>query len=119
MTGVQTCALPIYSICATAPAALASSICTEGDRPGSSTGAIRAYAKLATAGIHHLTPDGILVACSCSAHVTAEEFFGAVRGAAGSSGRKFTELQTTRHAPDHAATFKEADYLKGIYLRFG
>ena len=88
-------------------------------REAERVGAIRAYAKLATAGIHHLTPDGILVACSCSAHVTAEEFFGAVRGAAGSSGRKFTELQTTRHAPDHAATFKEADYLKGIYLRFG
>ena len=81
------------------------------------TGAIRAYTKLAAAGITHLSPDGILVACSCSAHVTAEEFFGAVRAAAGSSGRNFAELETTRHAPDHAATFKEADYLKGIYLR--
>ena len=80
-------------------------------------GAIRAYAKLAEAAINQLAPDGILVACSCSAHVTAEEFFAAVRGAAGSTGRKYTELQTTRHALDHAATFKEADYLKGVYLR--
>jgi len=80
-------------------------------------GAIRAYGKLATDGMRHLLPGGTLVACSCSAHVSAEEFFGAMRMAARNSGRKFTELQTTRHAPDHHATFKEAEYLKAIYLR--
>ncbi|MSU56913.1 MAG: class I SAM-dependent rRNA methyltransferase [Pedosphaera sp.] len=80
-------------------------------------GAIRAYGKLAADGIKHLSPGGILVACSCSAHVGAEEFFGAMRSAAGKSGRKFEELRTTRHAPDHPATFKEAEYLKAIYLR--
>jgi 23S rRNA (cytosine1962-C5)-methyltransferase len=57
------------------------------------------------------------VACSCSAHVTAEEFFGAVREAAESSKRRFTELETTRQPADHPAGFKEAEYLKGIYLR--
>ena len=81
-------------------------------------GAIRAYAGLAEHGIKHLLPGGILVACSCSAHVAAEEFFGAVRQSGTKSGRKFAELQTTRHAPDHPATFKEAEYLKAIYLRF-
>jgi 23S rRNA (cytosine1962-C5)-methyltransferase len=81
-------------------------------------GAIRAYGKLAEAGISHLAPGGILVACSCSAHVNSDEFFGAVRQAAARSGRRSVELQTTHHAPDHHATFKEADYLKGIYLRF-
>lgn len=81
-------------------------------------GAIRAYAKLATAGLSHLSPGGILVACSCSAHVTAGEFFGAVRQSAAQTNRRFTELQITHHAPDHHASFKEADYLKGIYLRF-
>jgi 23S rRNA (cytosine1962-C5)-methyltransferase len=80
-------------------------------------GAIRAYARLATAGLNHLSPGGILVACSCSAHVTAEEFFGTVRQAAAPSVRGFKELRTTHHAPDHHATFKEANYLKGIYLR--
>jgi len=80
-------------------------------------GAIRAYGKLAVDGIAHLSAGGILVACSCSAHVRVEEFFGAVRQSAAQSGRKFTELQTTRHAPDHHATFKEAEYLKGIFLR--
>ena len=82
-------------------------------------GAIRAYGKLAEDGIKHLGRDGILVACSCSAHVSAEEFFGSVRLAvARDSGRKATELETTRHAPDHHATFAEAEYLKAIFLRF-
>jgi len=81
-------------------------------------GAIRAYMKLAESGIKHLAAGGVLVACSCSAHVTAEEFFNAVRAAARSSGRPFSELRTTRHAPDHHAGFAEAEYLKGIYLRF-
>ena len=81
-------------------------------------GAVRAYGRLAENGIRCLAGGGILVACSCSAHVSAEEFFGAVRGAAANSGRRFTEIKTTHHAPDHPATFKEAEYLKGIYLRF-
>jgi 23S rRNA (cytosine1962-C5)-methyltransferase len=81
-------------------------------------GAVRAYARLAENGIRRLERDGVLVACSCSAHVGAEEFFGAVRQAATASGRRFVEMKTTRHAPDHPATFKEAEYLKGIFLKF-
>lgn len=81
------------------------------------SGAIRAYGRLAASGIEQLTPGGILVACSCSAHVTAEEFFGAVHRSAVSAGRRVEELRTTRHAPDHPARFKEAEYLKAIYLR--
>jgi 23S rRNA (cytosine1962-C5)-methyltransferase len=81
-------------------------------------GAIRAYGKLAASAIRHLRPGGALVAASCSAHVNAEEFFGAVRQAASITGRKFTQLNTTRHAPDHPATFPEAEYLKCISLRF-
>jgi 23S rRNA (cytosine1962-C5)-methyltransferase len=87
-------------------------------REAERAGAIRAYARLAESGIRRLTRDGVLLACSCSAHVSAEEFFGAVRQAAMNSGRRFVELKTTRHAPDHPATFKEADYLKGIFLKF-
>jgi 23S rRNA (cytosine1962-C5)-methyltransferase len=79
--------------------------------------AIYAYERLAGLGIGRLAHNGILVACSCSAHVNAEEFFEAVRRAAKKSGRRFEELQTTRHAPDHHASFREAEYLKGIYLR--
>jgi 23S rRNA (cytosine1962-C5)-methyltransferase len=81
-------------------------------------GALRAYERLATMGIARLAPDGILVAGSCSAHVPAEDFFEAVRRAAAKSGRKFSELKTLRHPPDHPANFKEAEYLKVIYLKF-
>ena len=79
-------------------------------------GAIQAYAKLAKSGIEALRTGGILVASSCSAHVSEAEFFGAVRQAARSSGRRFAELDTTGHPPDHPATFPEARYLKCIYL---
>jgi len=79
--------------------------------------AIRAYEKLASLGLQHLAKNGILLACSCSAHVTAEEFFEAVRRGTAKTGRRFEEIKTTRHAPDHPATFKEAEYLKAIYLR--
>jgi 23S rRNA (cytosine1962-C5)-methyltransferase len=81
-------------------------------------GALRAYERLATLGIARLAPDGILVAGSCSAHVPAEDFFEVVRRAAAKSGKKFTELKTLRHPLDHPATFKEAEYLKVIYLKF-
>jgi 23S rRNA (cytosine1962-C5)-methyltransferase len=81
-------------------------------------GAVRAYERLNSQGIETLAREGILVAGSCSAHVSAAEFFDAVRRAALKSGRKFSELKTLRHPPDHPATFKEAEYLKVIYLKF-
>ena len=80
--------------------------------------AIRAYGRLARSAIDLLAPQGILVACSCSAHVATEEFLGAVRSAATQAGRPFQELQTTGHAADHPATFPEANYLKAIFLGF-
>jgi 23S rRNA (cytosine1962-C5)-methyltransferase len=80
--------------------------------------AIQAYRKLASAGIQRLKRGGLLAAASCSGHVSAEEFFTAVRHAAKESLREFTELQTTGHGTDHPATFPEAHYLKCIYLGF-
>lgn len=80
--------------------------------------AIQAYGRLNANAIRLLRHGGILLAASCSAHVSADEFFGAVRQAARQSGRRFEEIETTRHAPDHHASFPEAEYLKGIYLRF-
>ena len=80
-------------------------------------GAIRAYGKLAANALRHLRPGGALVAASCSAHVSAEEFFSAVTQAASAIGRKFSILSTAHHAPDHPATFHEAEYLKCLSLR--
>jgi 23S rRNA (cytosine1962-C5)-methyltransferase len=81
-------------------------------------GALGAYGALATAGVERLKNDGILLACSCSAHVRTEEFYSVIRRAAQKSGRACSELRTVGHAPDHPATFAEAEYLKAICLRF-
>ncbi|MFC5847364.1 23S rRNA (cytosine(2499)-C(5))-methyltransferase [Deinococcus petrolearius] len=80
-------------------------------------GAIRAYGKLAEGGLARLSRGGVLVSASCSAHVSAEEFFGAVRTAVRRAGRTAKELRTSRHAPDHHAAFPEAEYLKAIFLQ--
>ena len=81
-------------------------------------GAVRAYERLNAQGIERLAREGILVAGSCSAHVPAADFFDVVRRAAMKSGRKFSELKTLLQPADHPAGFKEAEYLKVIYLRF-
>ena len=88
-------------------------------REAERAGAIAAYRRLNADGLRWLARGGVLVSASCSAHVSTEEFFGAVRQAARDSARPFTEWLTTDHAPDHPATFAEAQYLKAIYLRFG
>ncbi len=85
-------------------------------REAERAGALKAYTRLVALGLARLGDQGILVACSCSAHVSAAEFFGAVREAAGRSGRQFNVLQTTLHAADHPASFPEGHYLKAIYL---
>jgi 23S rRNA (cytosine1962-C5)-methyltransferase len=80
--------------------------------------ALRAYGKLMSASITLLSKNGVLVAASCSAHVSADEFFAAARESAHQSGRRFEELRTTRHPDDHPATFPEGEYLKCVYFRF-
>lgn len=84
----------------------------EADREG----AIRAYGTLAANCLRRLSPGGVLVAASCSAHVSEGEFFGAVISAADQAGR-WTELWRSAHASDHPANFAEAHYLKCIALR--
>ena len=79
--------------------------------------ALHAYERLNGLGLRRLAPGGILVAGSCSAQVPAADFFDAVRRAAAKSGRPFTELKTMQHPPDHPAGFKEAEYLKVMYLK--
>lgn len=84
-------------------------------RESEKAGALRAYRKLVQSALPWLTSDGILVAASCSAHVTPEEFFSTVLGA--THGARLKEFLRTENPPDHAATFPEARYLKCTYLR--
>jgi 23S rRNA (cytosine1962-C5)-methyltransferase len=86
----------------------------ETERPA----AIGAYANLIAGTLARLNKNGVLAASSCSAHVSAEEFFNLTLETARRSGRRFEELKRTGHAADHPATFAEAEYLKCIYLRF-
>jgi len=88
-------------------------------RESERAGALAAYGRLVALGLARVRSGGWLLAASCSAHVTAEEFFGAVRDAARRSGRRFEEVETAGHPADHPATFSEAHYLKAIYLRLG
>lgn len=80
-------------------------------------GAIQAYRKLTELGLPRLRRGGILVAASCSAHVSTAEFFTAVLDALHASRRPFAELIRATHAPDHPATFPEAQYLKCLFAR--
>ncbi|MEP6664706.1 MAG: class I SAM-dependent methyltransferase, partial [Verrucomicrobiota bacterium] len=78
-------------------------------REAERAGAIQAYGKLAAYAIARLKMKGILVAASCSAHVSAEEFFDVIRSVARKSKRAFAEIQTTRHAADHPAPVVQGD----------
>ena len=80
-------------------------------------GAIQAYRKLAELGLSRLRRGGILVAASCSAHVSTGEFFTAALDALHACRRPYVELARTTHAPDHPAAFPEAQYLKCLFAR--
>jgi 23S rRNA (cytosine1962-C5)-methyltransferase len=87
-------------------------------REAERAGAIRAYGKLVASALKHLRAKGVLVAASCSAHVAKDEFFNAVTQAASASKRRYEVTGRTTHAADHVAAFREAEYLKCIYLQF-
>lgn len=84
-------------------------------READRAGAIAAYERLAMNAFLRVRRGGVLVAASCSAHVSAEEFFAAVQRAVRSHETKV--LWTSGHAGDHGVTFKEAEYLKCMALR--
>jgi 23S rRNA (cytosine1962-C5)-methyltransferase len=88
-------------------------------RESERAGAIRAYQHLNAAAISRLRPGGILVAASCSAHVSAEDFLRAIEVTAQASARTWKELWRTGHALDHPAIFREAEYLKAVCIELG
>jgi 23S rRNA (cytosine1962-C5)-methyltransferase len=84
-------------------------------RDSEKQGALRAYRQLLQSALPWLSPNAIVVAASCSAHVTPDEFFAAVLDIA--RRHNLQELRRTESPPDHPATFPEARYLKCIYLQ--
>jgi len=82
-------------------------------------GALAGYASLNRAALQVLAPGGLLVTCSCSARVTAEQFTEAVKEAAFKSRIELALVGETRQPADHPVSlqFREGRYLKALVLR--
>lgn len=80
-------------------------------------GALDAYRRINTLAVPLVKPGGILLACSCSARVGADEFFATVEKVMKRSGRGYTLLEQTFHDIDHPIGFTEGAYLKSVYYR--
>jgi 23S rRNA (cytosine1962-C5)-methyltransferase len=81
--------------------------------------ALRAYHKLNRMALDVLQPGGILVTCSCSGHVTREDFFHMLQGVAEQSKRDIQVLETRGASADHptSVTCLESEYLKCFICR--
>jgi 23S rRNA (cytosine1962-C5)-methyltransferase len=81
--------------------------------------ALRAYHWLNRLGVGLLEPGGILVTCSCSGHVTREDFLNMLFGVAQQTGRDIQILEQRGAAPDHPvlATCLDSEYLKCFVCR--
>ncbi|MEL6391964.1 MAG: class I SAM-dependent rRNA methyltransferase [Bacteroidota bacterium] len=79
--------------------------------------ALKAYSRLARLVIPLVSQGGIYLAASCSARVSAEEFFEVQEQELKKSGRHFAEIERHYHDFDHPIGFKEGAYLKAAYYR--
>ena len=79
--------------------------------------AISAYSKLTDLGVRLVKRGGLLVQCSCSSRVTADDFHSTVSHSAARANRPLDELRRTGHAVDHPVTFNEGSYLKAVFAR--
>jgi 23S rRNA (cytosine1962-C5)-methyltransferase len=89
-------------------------------------GAMRGYKELNLRAIKMLAAGanktgGTLVTCSCSHHVSTEDFLALVSSAAIDAGRRVQLIESRGAAPDHPAilTLPETSYLKCLILRVG
>jgi 23S rRNA (cytosine1962-C5)-methyltransferase len=89
-------------------------------------GAMRGYKELNLRAIKMLAAGanktgGTLVTCSCSHHVSTEDFLALVSSAAIDAGRRVQLIESRGAAPDHPAilALPETSYLKCLILRVG
>ncbi len=82
-------------------------------------GARRGYKEINLRAIKCLEPDGVLITCSCSYHMSREMLFDLVVEAAGDAGRTVELLEMRAQAPDHPILLNvpETEYLKCLVLR--
>jgi len=81
--------------------------------------ALAAYRRINQLAMRVLAPEGILVTCSCSYHVGAEEFQGAIAKAARAAGRQLQILEQGGQSADHPVhpAIAETRYLKAFFCR--
>jgi len=78
-----------------------------------------AYRKLNQLAMLLIEGDGLLVSCSCSYHLPAEELLALIQGAARHSGRFVQILESAGQSPDHPVhpAIAESRYLKAYFCR--
>jgi 23S rRNA (cytosine1962-C5)-methyltransferase len=81
--------------------------------------ALRGYKELNLRALKMLRPGGTLVTCSCSHHVSWDEFHGVVAAAAADAQRRVQLLERRGAAPDHPVVLNipETEYLKCLILK--
>jgi 23S rRNA (cytosine1962-C5)-methyltransferase len=78
-----------------------------------------AYRRLNQLAIQVLERDGMLISCSCSHHMPAEDLLAGIQSAARHLGRDAQVLERGMQAPDHPVhpAIPETTYLKAFYVR--
>ena len=81
--------------------------------------ALAAYKRLNQLAMQLLADDGILVSCSCSFHVSAEDLQDAIAKATRGADRQLQILEAGGQAPDHPVhpAIPETRYLKAYFCR--
>lgn len=81
-------------------------------------GALRGYNEINRMGMRLLRPNGVLVTCSCSHHLTAGEFRDMVQQSARDAGRALRLIETCGQPADHPVLLSapESEYLKCLIL---
>jgi 23S rRNA (cytosine1962-C5)-methyltransferase len=80
---------------------------------------VAAYRKLNQLALRVLEPEGLLVSCSCSYHLSADDLLGAIQGAARHVDRFVQVLHQGGQSPDHPVhpAVPETRYLKAFFCR--
>jgi 23S rRNA (cytosine1962-C5)-methyltransferase len=81
--------------------------------------ALAAYKRLNQLALELLSPDGILVSCSCSHHVSPQDLQDAIAKAARGADKHLQMLEMGGQAPDHPVhpAIPETRYLKAYFCR--
>ncbi len=80
---------------------------------------LQGYRKINEQALRILPPGGILLTCSCSAHVSLTDFRYMLTEAAARAGRTVQIIETFTHGIDHPelSAYTEGEYLKCLFVR--